>query len=387
MWLKRSSVGGLIVILQFGLTVVGASPVSASGSVVVVNHEGQHGWHSLVTDGNGAADPTYGSVTFVKGPGTPPRGIGSLRLMTNPGKGDGSAQMRNTNYSGVLLSSLTDLNYWAYHNFVATSTNQQQWPYLALDVSCAGCFQFIGDTSNTDRLFFEPPYQQPGAGGPDCSIPGQNPTITNQWQQWDALHGCWWDNGGELGSGGTDTKKLQDFITLHPDATIYNPNGLGGLRVAVGFASPTDQFDGNVDMVTVGVNGSSTSYDFEPTTCREADANGDFHGNHGDGDFKVDNDNCEETGQGGNGEGGDNVQSTNRGDGKDFQSTTIDSTTFDDVANTVTITGLGTSGGNPVAFTVVTLESTLTRPGWVSLAFSDGYTNSGTLVDGSVVLH
>ncbi|HKV87358.1 MAG TPA: hypothetical protein VJT78_05115 [Candidatus Dormibacteraeota bacterium] len=379
---------GAVMLLAFAASAINAVPASAAGSVVVVTHDGQHGWQSRVTDANGVPNPAFGSVTFVVGPATPPRGVGSLRLMTNLGMGDGSAQMRNSNYSGTLLSRLTALDYWAYHNFVAASGNQQQWPYLSLNVSCAGCTQGPGDTSNTDTLFFEPPFQQPLTGGPDCSIPGQNPTITNKWQQWDALGGCWWDNGGELGTGGTNTKRLSDFIVLHPDATIFNPNGLGGLRLAVGFASAGDTFDGNIDMVTVGVGGNSTSYDFEPPPpCRDADANGDFHGNHGDGDVKADNDNCEETGHGGNGEGNDNVQSSNRGDGKDFHSTTIDSTSFDSTANTMTITGLGVSGGSPVAFTMVVLESGPLTPGWVSMAFSDGYTNAGDLSDGGVVLH
>jgi hypothetical protein len=41
-------------------------------------------------------------------------------------------------------------------------------------------------------------------------------------------------------------------------------DGVGGIQLAVGFASPTDQFSGNVDAFTIGVNGSSTTFDFEP---------------------------------------------------------------------------------------------------------------------------
>ncbi len=380
---------GLVVGLPLVATgAMVASPAAVSAAtVVVVSHDGQHGWHSRVTDGGGIPDATYGSVTFVTGPDTPPHGTGSLRLMTNSGKGDGSAQMRNTNYGGVQLSALTELNYWAYHNLIASSPNQQQWPYLSLDVSCGGCTG--GSGSNSDRLFFEPPYQQPLTGGSTCALPGQNPTITNRWQPWDALKGCWWDNGGELGSGGTDTKPLSDFISAHPDATIFNPNGLGGLRLLVGFASPTDQFDGNVDLVTVGVNGTSTSYDFEPPTCKEADGNGDFHSQEGrHGNFQMDNDKCEESGHGGNGESdqGDSVDSTDRGDGKDFHSTNIETTQFDAVAGTVTITGVGTTNGIPVAFTFVAVQSGIASLGTVSLVLSDGYSIAGELVDGSIAL-
>lgn len=113
--------------------------------------------------------------------------------------------------------------------------------------------------------------------------------------------------------------------------------------------------------------------------CPESDGNGDFQGQQ-NGNFNFDNDGCRDGDQ-------NQVSSTNRGDGKDFQSTQIDTTSFDPATNTLTITGLGTSGGVPVAFTFVALETGLTTPGWVSFAFSDGYTNAGTLVNGSVLLH
>jgi hypothetical protein len=115
-------------------------------------------------------------------------------------------------------------------------------------------------------------------------------------------------------------------------------------------------------------------------TCKEADGNGDFHGANGNGNFHADDDQCEDGIP-------NSVSSTNLGDGKDFQSTQISTTTFDLVANTVTITGLGTHGGVPVAFTFVALETGPATPGWVSFAFSDGYTNGGTLVSGSILLH
>jgi hypothetical protein len=135
-----------------------------------------------------------------------------------------------------------------------------------------------------------------------------------------------------------------------------------------------------VDALTVGVKARNITYNFEPPTCREVDGNGDFHGSNGIGNFHADDDQCED--------GIPNqVSSTNVGDGKNFQSTQISTTTFDAVADTVTITGLGTHGGVPVAFTFVALETGPTTPGWVSFAFSDGYTNSGTLIDGSVLLH
>ena len=410
---KLSSIWLATSLAIAGALFVSQAAVSAA-TMVVVSHDGQHGWLSRITDFNGNPDPTYGSVTFVTGPNPMPpgNGLGSLRLMTNPNMrptdpiecptapcshGDGSAQIRNSNYAGVLLSSLTQLGYWTYHNSVPSSPNQQQWPYLSLDVSCAGCMGGATPT-NSDRLFFEPPYQALGTGGPTCTH--QAATITNTWQQWDALNGCWWDNNGELGTlpgatGGTDgTGSLSAFIAKHSDARIYNPNGLGGLRLLVGFASPADQFDGNVDMVRVGVGGqnspSDITYNFEPPTCREADGNGDFHSQDGrQGNVQMDNDKCEESGVGGNGESdqGDSVDSTNRGDGRDFHSTNVEATQFDAVAGTTTITGIGTTSGTPVAFTIIALGSSLTSLGSVTMIFSDGFSITGDLTDGSITLN
>jgi hypothetical protein len=114
--------------------------------------------------------------------------------------------------------------------------------------------------------------------------------------------------------------------------------------------------------------------------CPQSNGTGNFQGQQGNGNFNFHNDGCRDVDK-------NQVSSTNRGDGKDFQSSRIDTTSFDPVANTLTITGIGTSGGVPVAFTFVALETGLTTPGWVSFAFSDGYTNAGTLVNGSILLH
>jgi hypothetical protein len=192
-------------------------------------------------------------VNFVFGPGTPPLGVGSAELKTGNGTtgGDCSAELRNNAYSGVKLSALTALNYWTYD----VTNNGQQFPYIELNISSTG-----GSTPD-DALFFEPPYQAPGAGGTDCAT--QAATVMNTWQQWDALHGCWWSNGGTLNPG-TGSGTLADYLTTFPNATVLNSSTGGGVHLVVGFTSPSDQFDGNVDAFTIGVSGSNTTYDFEP---------------------------------------------------------------------------------------------------------------------------
>ena len=116
--------------------------------------------------------------------------------------------------------------------------------------------------------------------------------------------------------------------------------------------------------------------------CQEKDGDGDFNGNHGKGHFHLDKDSCEDGNP-------DQVSSSDRGDGKNFQSTQIQSAQLDTTtgARTLTITGLGTSGGLPVAFTFTAVETGPTTPGLVSFVFSDGYSNAGPITSGSALLH
>jgi hypothetical protein len=121
-------------------------------------------------------------------------------------------------------------------------------------------------------------------------------------------------------------------------------------------------------------------WDCTSPPCQEGDGQGDFQGDNGNGNFQFDGDGCRDGDQ-------DSVSSQNRGDGKDFNSTRIDSIQVDSLTNTIAITGIGTSNGAPVAFTLVAVETTLLTPGSVSFVFSDGFTNAGTLLNGSVLLH
>jgi hypothetical protein len=114
--------------------------------------------------------------------------------------------------------------------------------------------------------------------------------------------------------------------------------------------------------------------------CHEGDGGGNFQGNRGNGDFQFDSDGCVDGDQ-------DRVDSNNRGDGKDFHSTRIDSIALDSLGHTLTIQGVGMRAGVPVAFVLVAVESTAVTPGTVSYTFSDGYTNAGPLLTGSVLLH
>lgn len=114
--------------------------------------------------------------------------------------------------------------------------------------------------------------------------------------------------------------------------------------------------------------------------CHEGDGDGEFQGDHGKGNAHFDGDGCAD--------GDDNqVSSSDRGDGKSFQSTAIDSISVNSLDNTMTIAGVGTVDGAPVAFVLVSVETTPLTPGSISMTFSDGFTNTGDLTSGSVLLH
>jgi hypothetical protein len=120
------------------------------------------------------------------------------------------------------------------------------------------------------------------------------------WQQWDAVHGCWWSNNdvnNNVGlTQGTGTGTLADYLAEHPNARIVNSSSGGGVHLVVGFASATNQFDGNVDAFGIATSSFDTTYDFEPNLptptskdqCKSggwrnyADANGTPFKNQGD---------------------------------------------------------------------------------------------------------
>ncbi|HVH62063.1 MAG TPA: hypothetical protein VNA65_00525, partial [Candidatus Dormibacteraeota bacterium] len=114
-------------------------------------------------------------------------------------------------------------------------------------------------------------------------------------------------------------------------------------------------------------------------TCHEGDGGGSFHGDRGDGDFRFDGDGCLDGDQ-------DGVDSNNRGDGKDFHATRIDSIAIDSLGTTETIKGVGTSGGAPVSFAFVAVQGTSLTPGSITYSFSDGFSNSGLLTAGTILL-
>ena len=242
----------LSLTLVIGVTALLANSAFADVDVTPSN---MHGWSFLTTDNNGDPQPGNGNTAqMVTGPGTPPLGVGSAQLATASGQGDTSSQILTSQYNGTSVSSLTSLGYSTYD----TVNNGQQFPYLKLSINTTG----VGGAGNIDdALFFEPPYQTPGTGNP--SLPDQGPTVMSQWQSWNAFTGGWWNNNGDFNPGTTEGSMLgvdsiSAYLALYPNATIE------GVSLRVGYASPTDNFNGYVDGFTIGISGTSTTSDFEP---------------------------------------------------------------------------------------------------------------------------
>src|SRR2546428_4662690 len=126
------------------------------------------------------------------------------------------------------------------------------------------------------------------------------------------------------------------------------------------------------------------AYDFVPgagggTVCHAADGDGDEPGkNGGTAHFHFHEDDCNQQPE--------SEDFSDPSSGTDFHSSQVTAVAYDAVAHAVTIAGLGTNNGLPVALTIVAVDSSLAPPGMFSSTLSDGYSNTGSLLTGSILL-
>jgi hypothetical protein len=165
-------------------------------------------------------------------------------------------------------------------------------------------------------------------------------------------------------------------LTVPPESIPPNP---GGFKI----------FTGPIGGVLFDLIDVVRAYDFLPGAgqgggggCHEADGDGHIQGaQSGQARFHFDADaHCD-------GEGDtEGVDATDPGSNMNFHSTQFLSVAFDDVARTITIVGIGLDNGLPVTFTAVGLDNGQTSLDAFSLTLSDGYANTGKLLDGAVKL-
>jgi len=180
---------------------------------------------------------------------------------------------------------------------------------------------------------------------------------------------------------GVTTDPISGLATIVYDNDMYTPadsHNRPNPDCSGQYTPPNDPREQNCVHTNIAHQTSGQTISTPP--CRESDGEGDFHGTNGNGHFSFDRDGCRDGDH-------DSIDSSDRGDGKDFHSTEIDSVQYDDTAHTMTVVGLGTVNGLPVAFTFVATETGLGNPGAVALVFSDGYANAGPLTTGSIILH
>ncbi|MBC6605835.1 hypothetical protein H8B13_03300 [Hymenobacter sp. BT188] len=220
---------------------------------LIVNEATPQGW-AYETMGNTT------TVMFTTGPATPILGNGSARYTTSATHNHSFnfSRLRNTQYAGTLLSSITELS---YSTFVERRDTIVDTPFFVLHVDNNG------DGTADDILNFSPWYQTGRfirAAG--ISVPEQWVSRNNTWQTWDVLHGGFFivtdvlsdpDNNGRLIT-------LASYIQKYPQATIRNlSGGRGGIRVGLGGPTFANNFIGYVDNVKIGIAGQTTTYNFE----------------------------------------------------------------------------------------------------------------------------
>jgi hypothetical protein len=147
------------------------------------------------------------------------------------------------------------------------------------------------------------------------------------------------------------------------------------------------------DVFASGIGGNpfnlvdvAPAYDFDPArptppfrTCHPADGDGNVNAAGGTAHFHFDADACEGDGD------TEGVDEQDPASGTDFHSTSITAATFDDIARTLTIIGAGSNAGRGVTFTMLGVDNGA-LPGVFSLALSDGYAVSATLLSGFIQL-
>ncbi|HEX8181042.1 MAG TPA: thrombospondin type 3 repeat-containing protein [Pyrinomonadaceae bacterium] len=228
------------------------------------------GWQIVIAPSELTPTPTpTPSVTFVRGPGTPPLGIGSAEFRVGA-DGDAAAQLRQTNYAGTVLpnpsptpAAANELSALGYSTYAQSGGSSGQAPYLLLNIDNDN------DGTADDFLFFEPVYQNgtyttifPGDTVPNQC--GTNPACVTpgQWQTWNALNGGWWS--ANESAGGPPLITLRRYREEHPDARIVNSGTLGGVRIVTGFGAPAwNNFIGNADAFNIGVGPNTTTFDFD----------------------------------------------------------------------------------------------------------------------------
>ena len=223
-----------------------AGPAWAATNTVTVNESSLgNGW-TLSADNSA-------SGAFVNGPATPPAGAGSFEFKIPDG---GKVTLSTNSMAGQPLSAVDVVSYSTYR---ASSSTMASFVAPALNMAiCSGGLSGSTCTGYT-TLVWEPVY----AFGTTAN--SNNPIVNDTWQTWDALAptntsntGGWWSTRAIPGvpQASSSFVSLAAIQTANPNAAILS----FGINVGHG---PTGTFNGNADALTLGLNGTTTVYNFE----------------------------------------------------------------------------------------------------------------------------
>jgi len=234
--------------LAIALAMLLITPALSSQNIVTVTDCNLNGW---VKDQRGNS-----KVRFIAGPATPPLGKGSLNINA-PDARSTVGRIRNGQYSGLLLSAITELSFSTFIEQRSSTVNPySDAPFLVLQVDANN------DNIAEFHLVFDPSSQtQPYVQN---RFPDQGITQVGIWQTWDMFHGGWFD-GADDPQHGFPLFNLASFIAQHPNARILNDATQGGAAIRLSGGGPVSSgnFIGDIDNFRIGINGVATIYDFE----------------------------------------------------------------------------------------------------------------------------
>lgn len=231
-----------------------AAARTGSNTTTRVTLTPQHlrGWVQRAFD-NDTFEELTPQQRFVRGPETPPAGIGSLRfLLRSPEDANRIEQFRTTRYDGTALSRLWKIRYSTYQRATNTDPDPKQPVYMRLSVDTDR------DRAPDESLFFFP-----------SNNADQQPVLQRTWQTWNPGTGRFNINGDD---GPANAVTLHKYVKTHPRARIVNTGGgarnSGGVAFIVG--DPT-QAGGryNLDRIIIGRTGAflpNIRFDLEPET-------------------------------------------------------------------------------------------------------------------------
>lgn len=184
------------------------------------------------------------SYSFMPGPGTPPLGEGSVQMRIN--QPSEQSILFKHGWQGIFLSDFTALSYATYQD-PSSGGLAYELPALAINID----YDLTDDDySWQGRLIYEP-YLTPG-----------NMPVKGAWQTWNAFNQLWWasDAPGNNICPQTDPCTLSFLISNYPN---IGATGAIGYKINYGFENG---YICNVDAFVIGINGTTDTYDFEPSS-------------------------------------------------------------------------------------------------------------------------